>query len=98
MQQAEDLSKRIGRKAACAALGIPRSSQYRARRLCREPTPRKNSPRALRPAEKEVIRQELNMLFVFSQKQAYMIAGLLPFNMLFQLAESKVLRNSQIDS
>ena len=60
MQQAEEVSKRIGRKAACAALGIPRSSQYRARKLRRDPTQRKNSPRALCPAEKEVIRQELN--------------------------------------
>jgi putative transposase len=60
MQQAEELSKRIGIRTACAALGIPRSSQYRARRLRRESTQRKNSPRALRSAEKEVIRQELN--------------------------------------
>jgi putative transposase len=60
MQQAEDLSKTIGMKAACAALGLPRSSQYRARDVARKRTQRKISPRALSPTEKEVIRQELN--------------------------------------
>ncbi len=60
MQQAEVLSKRIGMKAACAALGIPRSSPYRARRVRREPIRSKSSPRALSSAEKVEIRQELN--------------------------------------
>lgn len=60
MQQAEELSKTIGMKAACAVVGIPRSSQYRVRRLRREPTRRKISARALSSAEKEEVRQELN--------------------------------------
>jgi putative transposase len=60
MQQAEELSKRIGLKAACVALGIPRSSQYRAHKVRREATHWKASPRALSAAEKEAVRQELN--------------------------------------
>ena len=60
MQKAEELSKKIGIQAACATLGIPRSSQYRAQTLRRKPTHPKISPRALSSAEKEEIRQELN--------------------------------------
>jgi len=60
MQTAEELSKKIGMKAACTALGIPRSSKYRAHTSREEPTRPKMSPRALSPAEKEEVRQELN--------------------------------------
>jgi putative transposase len=60
MQKAEELSKKIGMQAACATLGIPRSSKYRAHTLRREPTHPKISPRALSSAEKEEIRQKLN--------------------------------------
>lgn len=60
MQPAEELSKTIGVKAACATLGIPRSSPYRVRRRRWVPIHPKSSPRALSPAEKEVIREELN--------------------------------------
>ena len=60
MQTAEELSKKIGMKAACAALGIPRSSKYRARTSRREPSGPKISLRALSAAEKEEVRQALN--------------------------------------
>jgi len=60
MQSAEELSKRIGKQAACTALGVPRSSLYRTRKPRKEPSAPKVSPRALSPSEKEVVRQELN--------------------------------------
>lgn len=60
MQQAEELSTQIGRKAACTALSIPRSSVYQSRKPDKEPGAARNSPRALHAAEKELIRQELN--------------------------------------
>lgn len=60
MQLAEELSKKVGVKAACTVLGIPRSSLYRTRAPRREQTSPKASLRAFSPAEKEVVRQELN--------------------------------------
>lgn len=60
MQQAEDVSKRIGLQAACATLGVPRSSLYRCRQPRREPRSAQISPRALSAAEKAAVRQELN--------------------------------------
>lgn len=60
MQQAEELSKRIGRKAACTALGVPRSSLYRSNKPRKESSVAKISPRALSAAEKQAVRQELN--------------------------------------
>ena len=60
MQTAQALSEKIGKQAACAALGIPRSSLYRAAQPRPEPVARKISPRALSPSEKQAIRAELN--------------------------------------
>ena len=60
MKQTEDISKRIGLQAACAALGVPRSSLYRSRQPRREPRTAQISPRALSAAEKAAVRQELN--------------------------------------
>jgi len=60
MQTAEELSKKIGIQAACAAFGVPRSNLYRPRAPRREQTSSKASPRALSLAEKEEVRQELN--------------------------------------
>jgi putative transposase len=60
MQSAEELSQRIGKQAACTALGVPRSSLYRSREPRTELSTSKVSPRALSPSEKEVVRQELN--------------------------------------
>lgn len=54
---AEALSKRIGKRKACAVLGIPRSPLYRTE------DPRsavRTSPRALSQPEREAVRQELN--------------------------------------
>lgn len=58
MQRAKDLSEKIGVKAACAALGVPRSSLYRAGKP-RPCTPR-TSPRALSAEEKDAVRDTLN--------------------------------------
>lgn len=61
MQTAEALSQKIGKRAACAALGLPRSSLYRAQKPRRTQTsPPKASPRALSQPEKDAVRQELN--------------------------------------
>ena len=58
MQRAKELSKEIGLKAACAALGVPRGSLYRAQKP-RPATPR-TSPRALSAAEKSTVQDTLN--------------------------------------
>jgi putative transposase len=60
MQSAEQLGQSIGIQAACAALSVPRSSWYRARRPGSERTRPKSSPRAFSQAEKLKVRQELN--------------------------------------
>jgi len=60
MQTAEQLGQSIGAQAACAALIVPRSSLYRARRPRPERTSPKISPRAFSQAEKIKVRQELN--------------------------------------
>lgn len=57
MQNAKALSKRIGKRKACAMLGIPRSRLYRTE------NPRsaaRTSPRALSQPEREAVREELN--------------------------------------
>ena len=60
MQTAEELSKKIGKRTACTALGLPRSSLYRAQKPCRVQASPKASPRALSQPEKDAVRQELN--------------------------------------
>jgi putative transposase len=60
MQTAEELSKKIGKQAACTALGLPRSSLYRAQKPHRTQTSPQASPRALSQPEKDAVRQELN--------------------------------------
>lgn len=60
MKTSEQLSKHIGVSAACQALGVPRSSFYRARRSTKEPLPRPTPHRALSGAEKAQVRQTLN--------------------------------------
>ncbi len=57
---AEELAKTIGLQAACAALALPRSSLYRARKPLPEKKNREKSLRALSKAEEEEIRNELN--------------------------------------
>jgi putative transposase len=60
MQSTEQLAKRIGLQAACAALAVPRSSLYRARTPCPQRTSLKISLRAFSQTEKVKVRQELN--------------------------------------
>jgi len=58
MQRAKDLSEKIGLKDACAALGVPRSSLYRAEKARRSSA--RTSRRALSAAEKIAVRDLLN--------------------------------------
>jgi len=60
MKAANQLSERVGASTACQALGVPRSSLYRARQPKREPEPRPTPERALKPEEKEQVCQVLN--------------------------------------
>ena len=60
IQAAETLAQDVGVSAACRALGVPRSTLYRARQPQAEPSPRPTSPRALGPDEKAQVRSELN--------------------------------------
>lgn len=57
---AEDLGQVIGVARACRALGVARSSLYRARRPRSQPRPRPTPPRALSAAEKVAVRQVLH--------------------------------------
>jgi putative transposase len=58
MQRAKDLSEKMGLKDACAALGVPRSSLYRAEKP--RSTSARISPRALSTEERERVRDTLN--------------------------------------
>jgi putative transposase len=60
MQSTEQAAHQIGTQAACAALGIPKSSLYRRRKPLPEKTTRKSSVRALSQVEKATVHQELN--------------------------------------
>ena len=60
MKTSEQLSQHTGVGAACQALGVPRSSYYRARRPEKEARPRPTPQRALSEAEKAQVRQTLN--------------------------------------
>jgi len=65
IQAAETLAPMIGIAAACAAVGLPRGSFYRAQRpigpVVPNPAPaRPPSPRALTPTEKAAVREVLN--------------------------------------
>jgi len=60
IQAAEKLAKDVGVTAACRALGVPRSSLYRARHAKPAAKPRPTPERALSRAERVAVRQELN--------------------------------------
>jgi putative transposase len=60
IEAAEGLGEKAGVKEACRALGIPRSSLYRARKPKPEPSPRPPPSRALDAAEREKVRAVLN--------------------------------------
>ncbi len=60
IEAVEELAKSIGVAAACQALGVPRSSLYRARQPEKEPGARPTPERALSEEEKVQVRQVLN--------------------------------------
>jgi putative transposase len=61
MTAAEELVKRVGIARACEALGVPRSSYYRAHRAAEQvKPPRQPSPRALSAEERTQVRETLN--------------------------------------
>ena len=60
MKATNQLSQQVGVSAACQALGVPRSTFYRARQPKRDPKPRPTPERALKPEEKEQVLQVLN--------------------------------------
>ena len=60
MRAVEQLAPHVGIVQACQALGVPRSSYYRAHQPQATPTPRPAPARALAPAEREEIRAVLD--------------------------------------
>jgi len=60
MKTSEQLAEHTSVSAACQALGVPRSSFYRARQPEKEPQPRPTPKRALSRDEKTQVRQALN--------------------------------------
>ena len=64
MNAAHQLGQKVGRAAACRALHVPRASLYRHLRPPREqsdpPAPRPSPPRALAPAERQLVLDHLN--------------------------------------
>ena len=60
IESAEALGEDVGVWQACHALGVPRSSVYRARQPQAAPSPRPTPPRALSNEEKAEIRAILN--------------------------------------
>ena len=60
IETAETLGQQVGVAQACRALGVARSSVYRARKPKGEPTPRPKPPRALSVEEKAEVRAVLN--------------------------------------
>jgi len=60
IEAAETLGEKVGTSAACRALGVPRSTLYRARNPKTASGPRPAPPRALSQDEKAAVRAELN--------------------------------------
>jgi putative transposase len=60
IQMAEDLGQQVGVKRACEALGVSRSSLYRARQPDRPPALRPKPARTLSEAERRTVRDVLN--------------------------------------
>jgi len=60
IEAAESLSDAVGLAVACRALGIPRSTVYRARKPATPLAPRPTPPRTLSASEKARVRQVLN--------------------------------------
>ena len=60
IEAAEELGEMVGVSKACRALGVPRSSLYRARKPKPASSPRPAPPRAMGAAEKAEVRAVLN--------------------------------------
>lgn len=60
MNTSQELALQVGVSAACQALGVPRSSFYRAKQAKKEAKPRPTPQRALSVEEKTQVRQTLN--------------------------------------
>jgi putative transposase len=60
IKAAEEAGASTSMSAACRALGVPRSSVYRAQKPKASPAPRPTPDRALSTAEKEKVREVLN--------------------------------------
>ena len=60
MAAVAEAAPQLGVAAACDALGVPRASFYRHQAPPRPPEPRKPSPRALRPDERDVVLDVLH--------------------------------------
>ncbi len=60
IEAAESLAGDVGVSAACQALGVPRSTLYRARKPSTELAPRPTPPRAMSTEEKAEVRDVLN--------------------------------------
>jgi transposase InsO family protein len=59
IEAAEEVGESTGVSAACRALGVPRSSVYRAREPKTSPAPRPTPDRALSPVEKREVRDHV---------------------------------------
>ena len=60
MRAVAQLAPHVGISQACQALGVPRSSYYRAHQPPGAPAPRPAPTRALAPAEREEVRAVLD--------------------------------------
>jgi len=60
IQSAEDLGQPVGVKRACEVLGVPRSSLYHTRQPVQPLAPRAQPARALKPEERQAVRDVLN--------------------------------------
>ena len=77
MTAVESASATMGTAAACDALGVARATVYRRRHLARPVTPRPAPPRALDPAERQVVLELLNSERFLDQAPAQVHAALL---------------------
>jgi len=78
MMAAKDLAGTVGVAAACDALAVPRASFYRWQKPRTEPPrPRPTPPRALRPEEREEVRELLNSEEFVDHAPAQVYASLL---------------------
>jgi putative transposase len=82
IQAAQELAPRVGIAPACRLIGLPRATFYRTTRpvpkaVAPVPEPRKPSPRALCPEEKESVLNELHSDRFMDSAPAEVVATLL---------------------